>query len=127
MGAATLQGTGVGAEDLHVIRYAEVLLIRAEAEARQGNLAGADAALNRVRARAGVDSLHLVVLGQPAAIAAILDERRFELAFEGDRWPDLVRTGRAITVLGVQAFQTLYPIPLNELDVAPNLVQNPGY
>ena len=46
---------------------------------------------------------------------------------EGDRWPDLVRTGRAVGVLGIVAFQTLFPIPLNELDVAPGLIQNPGY
>ena len=65
---------------------------------------------------------------QANAINAILNERRLELAMEGDRWPDLVRTGRVQTVLpGVAAFQTLYPIPLNELDVAPGLVQNPGY
>ena len=53
--------------------------------------------------------------------------RRLELVFEGDRWPDLVRTGKAIATLGLPAFQQLYPIPLNELDVAPGLVQNSGY
>jgi hypothetical protein len=119
--------TGVGAEDLHVIRYGEVLLTQAEAEARQGNLAQADTAINRIRARAGLPALDLVALGQAAAIDSILQERRFELAFEGDRWPDLVRTGRAVAVLAIPAFQRLYPIPLNELDVAPNLVQNTGY
>ena len=74
-------------------------------------------------------ALDLVGLGQPAAIDAILQERRFELTYEGDRWPDLVRTGRAVTVLNLvgREFQKLYPIPLNELDVAPGLLQNPGY
>jgi len=64
---------------------------------------------------------------QANAIAAILQERRLELCFEGDRFPDLVRTGLATTTLGIPDFQTLYPIPLNEIDVAPGLVQNPGY
>jgi hypothetical protein len=119
--------TGIGGEDFHVIRFAEVLLIKAEAEAQQGKLAEADSSLNAVRARAGLAALDLVTLGQPASLDAILQERRLEFAFEGQRWPDLVRTGRAVTVLAIPAFQTLYPIPLNELDVAPGLVQNPGY
>jgi len=48
------------------------------------------------------------------------------LAFEGDRWPDLVRTGQALAV-GIPAQQTLLPIPQAEIDVAPNMIQNPGY
>ncbi len=119
--------TGIGAEDFHVIRFAEVLLIKAEAEAQQGKLAEADSSLNAVRARAGLAPLDLVTLGQAASIDAILHERLLELAFEGDRWPDLVRTGKAIPTLGIAAYQQLYPIPLNELDVAPGLVQNTGY
>ncbi len=119
--------TGIGGEDFHVIRFAEVLLIKSEAEARQGKLAEADSGVNAVRARAGLAPLNLTALGQTAAIDAILQERRLELVFEGDRWPDLVRTGKAIATLGLPAFQQLYPIPLNELDVAPGLVQNSGY
>jgi len=110
-----------------VIRYAEVLLNKAEAEAQQGKLAEADSSVNAIRARAGLAPLNLVALGQTAAIDAILQERRLELAFEGHRWPDLVRTGRAVAVLGIPAFQTLYPIPRSEIDVAPGLVQNQGY
>ncbi len=119
--------TGIGGEDFHVIRFAEVLLIKSEAEARQGKLAEADSGVNAVRARAGLAPLNLTALGQTAAIDAILQERRLELVFEGDRWPDLVRTGKAIATLGLPPFQQLYPIPLNELDVAPGLVQNSGY
>jgi hypothetical protein len=104
-----------------------VLLIKSEAEARQGKLVEADSGVNLVRARAGLPALDLVALGQAAAIDSILQERRLELAYEGDRWPDLVRTGRAVTVLAIPAFQTRYPSPLNEIDVAPGLVQNPGY
>jgi hypothetical protein len=67
------------------------------------------------------------VSSQDDVLAAIDHERRLELAFEGDRWPDLVRTGRAVPVLGIPAFQTLFPIPQSERDVAPGLTQNPGY
>lgn len=119
--------TGVGAEDIHAIRFAEVLLIQAEAEARQNKLTEAETTLGPIRTRAGLAVLDLDAGTQQAAIDAILQERRLELPYEGDRWPDLVRTGLAVARLGIPAFQTLYPIPLNELDVAPGLVQNPGY
>src|SRR6266545_2181609 len=107
--------TGIGAEDLHIIRYGEVLLIQAEAEARQNKLAEAEATLTPLRLRAGLTAAGLDTMTQANAIATILQERRLELTFEGDRWPDLVRTGRAVTVLGIPQFQTLYPIPLNEI------------
>ncbi|MBK8058481.1 MAG: RagB/SusD family nutrient uptake outer membrane protein [Gemmatimonadetes bacterium] len=55
---------------------------------------------------------------------AVRAERRRELAFEGDRWPDLVRTQRAVTLLNIPAFRTLFLIPQNEIDVAPRIVQN---
>ena len=120
--------TGIGAEDIHVFRFAEILLLLAEARARQNNLTGADSALTPIRTRAGLPAAGLGTMSQANAIDTILNERRLELAMEGDRWPDLVRTGRVQNFLPtVAAFQTLYPIPLNELDVAPGLVQNPGY
>ena len=110
----------------YVLRVAELYLIRAEARARQGKLAGALDDLNAVRARAGV----------PAATAAteadlrlvIENERRVEFAFEADRWFDLVRTGRAAAVLGVSdPNKWLFPIPFNDLVADPDLEQNPGY
>jgi hypothetical protein len=121
--------TTAGAEDFPVIRFAEVLLIKAEALARQNDLAGAVDAYNQVRVRAGLPkhTLGADVSSQDDVLAAIDHERRLELAFEGDRWPDLVRTGRAVPVLGIPAFQTLFPIPQSERDVAPGLTQNPGY
>ena len=120
--------TGIGAEDIQIFRLAEVLLIEAEAEARQNKLGEAEATITPIRTRAGLPALGLDAMTQANAIAAILNERRLELAMEGDRWPDLVRTGQVQNFLpGVAAFQTRYPIPLNELDVAPGLVQNPGY
>jgi hypothetical protein len=122
--------TGVGDEDLHVIRYAEVLLIRAEAEAMQGTaakLVEAIASLNPIRVRAGLAPLDATGMTQAQVLAAIHRERRLELAFEADRWPDLVRRGIAAETLGIDEFRELYPIPLGEMDVAPLLEQNPGY
>lgn len=118
-----------GGEDVHVIRFAEVLLTRAEARARLGRLDDALADLNRVRTRAALAPLVLGtdVTTQDDVLAAVWAERRLELAFEGDRWTDLTRTDRATTVMGIPAFATLYPIPQRELDVAPNMTQNPGY
>jgi tetratricopeptide (TPR) repeat protein len=118
-----------GTEDVHVIRFAEVVLIRAEALARQGRLDEAVAQYNRLRARAGL-APHVLgadVTTQDEVLEAIWTERRLELAFEGDRWPDLVRTGRAVEVLDIPEFRTRFPIPQREIDLGPNMTQNPGY
>jgi starch-binding outer membrane protein, SusD/RagB family len=122
--------TTIGAEDFHVIRLAEVLLIKAEGLARQNDLVGAVDAYNLIRERAGLapHTLGTEVTTQAEVLAEIDLQRQLELAFEGDRWPDLVRTGRAVEVMGgIPEFQTLYPIPQTELDVAPGITQNPGY
>jgi hypothetical protein len=130
---SNLQGvkypTTVGGEDVHVIRLAEVVLIKAEALARLNQLQPAVDELNKVRIRAGLPKrvLGVDVTTQADVINAIINERRFELALEGDRWPDLVRTGLATTVLGITPEQTLFPIPAREINVAPGLDQNPGY
>lgn len=121
--------TTAGAEDFHVIRFAEVLLIKAEAQARLNDLAGAVDTYNLIRERAELPphSLGGDVSTQEEVLAAIDLERRLELAFEGDRWADLVRTGQAVDVLGIPVTQTLYPIPQQETVVAPGITQNPGY
>lgn len=121
--------TTYGAEDFHVIRFAEVLLIKAESQARQNQLGPAVDTYNLLRVRAGLAPhvLNTDVTTQAEVLAAIDHERREELAFEGDRFPDLVRTGAATTVLGIPVTKTLFPIPQGEIDVAPNLTQNPGY
>jgi starch-binding outer membrane protein, SusD/RagB family len=116
-----------GDEDIHVIRLGEVILIRAEALAHLGRLAEAVDEYNRLRIRAGVAPDPTTGLTQQGVLDAIARERRLELAFEGDRWPDLVRTGQATVVLGIPASQTLLPIPQSELDVATGMIQNPGY
>jgi hypothetical protein len=131
-GSSNLQGTKfpttIGAEHLHVIRLAEVVLIKAEALARLNQLAAAVAEYNKVRVRAGLapHTLGVEVTTQADVINAITKERRFELALEGDRWPDLVRLGIATTVLGVTATQTLLPIPASDVNTG-GLTQNPGY
>ncbi len=122
--------TTIGAEDFHVIRLAEVLLIKAEALARQNDLVGAVDTYNLIRERAGLapHTLGAEVTSQAEVLAEIDLQRQLELAFEGDRWPDLVRTGRAVEVMGgIPQYQTLYPIPQTEIDVAPGITQNPGY
>jgi hypothetical protein len=123
--------TTIGAEDLHVIRFAEVVLIKAEALARLNRLPEAITELNKIRVRAGLAAIPATPLPtQDALLTSISNERRLELALEGDRWPDLIRTGRALAVLGIpanRAFQLLYPIPAREITVAPGLTQNPGY
>jgi hypothetical protein len=81
---------------------------------------------NRLRVRAGLAPDPVVGLTQAGVLSAIARERRLELAFEGDRWPDLIRTGQA-TVIGAPAQQTVLPIPQGEIDTAPGITQNPGY
>ncbi|MGQ0712302.1 MAG: RagB/SusD family nutrient uptake outer membrane protein [Gemmatimonadaceae bacterium] len=133
--------TGIGDEGIHVIRYAEVILNKAEALARENRLAEAVDEYNRTRVRAGLGAHLLGVTDidpgvglnllntQEEVLGQIWAERRLELAMEGFRFPDLVRTGRAVAVLGIEdrPHQVLFPIPQQELDVAPNLTQNPGY
>jgi hypothetical protein len=120
--------TTIGAEHLHVIRLAEVILIKAEALARLNQLAQAVNEYNKVRVRAGLAPhvLGVDVTAQQAVIDAIVKERRLELALEGDRWPDLVRLGQAVAVRGIPAFRALFPIPASDVNTA-GLAQNPGY
>jgi len=117
-----------GDEDIHVIRLGEVILIRAEALAQLNRLPEAVAEYNRLRVRAGLAPDPVGT--QAAVLAAIARERRLELAFEGDRWPDMVRTGQILAFFALNAVpvtQAILPIPQAELDVVPGLTQNPGY
>ncbi|MBK5213454.1 MAG: RagB/SusD family nutrient uptake outer membrane protein [Flavobacteriaceae bacterium] len=121
----------LGADNFIVIRLADMYLIRAEALAKgsapDANQIKAD--LNTVRTRAGLSGITSNSIDQ--LISAIEKERRVEFAFEGHRWFDLVRTGRAIDVLvNVTSInQTLFPIPFDELQTNkdPGMFQNPGY
>ncbi|MEO7216883.1 MAG: RagB/SusD family nutrient uptake outer membrane protein [Gemmatimonadaceae bacterium] len=119
--------TATGAEHVHAIRFAEVILTRAEALAQLNRLPEAVDEYNRTRARAGLAPDARTGRTQADVLASIYKERRLELAFEGDRWPDLVRRGVAASTLGIAVSQTLMPIPQGEIDTAPGLTQNPGY
>jgi hypothetical protein len=117
----------VGTDFVPVIRLAEIILIDAEALARQNHLPEAVAKLHEVQARAHATQFVLGSHTQQQVIDAIIADRRLELAFEGDRWSDLVRTGTAASVMDIDPTQTLYPIPAREIAVSPTLTQNPGY
>jgi starch-binding outer membrane protein, SusD/RagB family len=118
-----------GEEDFHVIRFAEILVIEAECYARQGQLANAVAAYNPIRVRAGLPQhvLGVDVTTQQEVLDAIDHERRLEFFAEGDRFPDLARSGRAEAAMGIPAFRVLWPIPQSEIDASPKVTQNPGY
>lgn len=113
----------------YVIRIAELFLIRSEARAQQGGtkLAGAITDLNAVRDRSGLGPT--AALTAANVLLAIENERRIEFAFEAHRWFDLVRTGRAGTVLNItDPNRFLMPIPIDQILAAKGvLVQNLGY
>lgn len=121
--------TANGAEDFHVIRFAEVLLIKAEGFAQGGQLDSAVSNYNQILARAGLDTdtVGVDINTQQEILDRIDVQRRLEFFAEGDRFPDLARSGRAVAVLGIPANRVLFPIPQAEIDVAPNVTQNPGY
>ncbi len=127
-------------QNVRVIRFAEVLLMNAEAANEVGgatNVTLALNSLNAVRARArGANPITVLppvtTTDQSALRNAIWHERRVELAMEFDRYFDVIRQGRAGTVFGPKGFQTgkneVWPIPQNEIDLSGGvLVQNPGY
>jgi hypothetical protein len=112
------------------IRYADVLLMAAEAYNRSAtpNDTKAREYLNKVRQRAFGDMLHDVTSSGAALKQAIWDERRLELAMEGDRFFDLVRTGQAAAKITgfVAGKHELFPIPQTEINIS-GIAQNPGY
>lgn len=108
-----------------LVRYAEILLTRAEANFRANTSTGAAPLddVNAVRTRAGLPALTAAQLN----LDAILKERRLELAHEGHQIHDLKRTKRNV---GTKAFgdnSLVMPIPQREIDTNSNLRQNPGY
>jgi hypothetical protein len=126
-------------QNIRVIRYAEVLLMNAEANNELGNTAAALASLEAVRARARALASdpstalpEVTTTNQDELRQAIWHERRVELAMEFDRYFDVIRQGRAATVFGPKGWTAnkneVWPIPQNEIDLSSGvLVQNPGY
>ncbi len=125
-----------------LMRYAEVLLIAAEAAVEIGRTGEADGYINMIRARARNGNGSAVPADiSGATVADVLEERRLELAFEQKRWYDIVRRRMGDEVFGPNGFETeflgtsnfdpsrdyLLPIPPIEIANNPNLTQNPGY
>ncbi|MEL6133980.1 MAG: RagB/SusD family nutrient uptake outer membrane protein, partial [Bacteroidota bacterium] len=117
-------------QNSHLIRYSDVLLTYAESimQIEGGVSQNAEAldAFNQVRERAGLAPLAEIDK------ETILHERRVEFAFEGQRWFDLLRSGRAVEILTLHGKnpsvnRLLFPIPSAELQINTKLEQNPGY
>ncbi|MCU0355167.1 MAG: RagB/SusD family nutrient uptake outer membrane protein [Cytophagales bacterium] len=132
-------GIGDGGKNIRLLRYADILLMNAEAANQLGNTAKALASLNAVRARARGNTPNVLpdvtFQSQEQLRAAIWRERRAELAMEHDRFWDLVRQGRAGQVLRavgktgfVDGKHELMPIPQTQIDASGGvLTQNPNY
>jgi starch-binding outer membrane protein, SusD/RagB family len=124
-----------------ITRYADALLMYGEALMGSNQKEAALPYINMVRQRAGLNGITAAQLD----IARILHERRLELSFEGHRYFDLVRTGKAIEYISrilmtpidgdeaiytfdlIQAYQLILPIPVGEIEKDATLQQNPGY
>ena len=123
-------------QDKIVLRYADVLLMNAEANNELGSTAAALTSLEKVRARArqGDNTIlpPVVTTDQAALRTAIYHERKVELAMEFDRYFDVIRQGRGAAVFGPKGWKAnkneVWPIPQNEIDLSVGvLTQNPGY
>ena len=117
--------TGGGDYDWIELRLGDVILLYAEALNENGNAAAAAVELNKIRTRAGLADYDGNDLRQ-----AIQDERRLELAFEGQRWFDLVRTGTVDAEMGqtIDKNYHLFPVPNSEVLSSLGLItQNEGY
>jgi starch-binding outer membrane protein, SusD/RagB family len=140
--------TNNSAVNTHIIRYADALLMYAEALNESGNSPKATALLNRVRERAFQHTnQNYSGLTQADFREKVYLERRLELANEGHRWFDLVRTNRLVNVMkahgtleaqlaesskttitaNIKADHVLYPVPQRERDLNGLLSQNKGY
>ncbi len=111
-----------GGDPIQVSRIAELYLISAEAQGPAGI-----SRLNELRSIRGLPAIN--ISDEDEYLYAILDERNKELIWENFRFYDLVRTGKALEVLEHFDSEHLLrlPIPLREMNLNPNLVQNPGY
>lgn len=106
--------------NVRILRYADVLLMNAEAKVRTGK--SGDSPFNLVRDRAHMPRITGVT------VADVLAERRMELCCEwGERYADLIRTGEAAAVLGSNwsPDKTYFPIPQTQIDLAPSLLNKP--
>ena len=132
-----VSGFNEGAQqNVRVIRFADVLLMNAEAANETGNSGLALTSLNRVRARArGANAAilpNVTATDKEGLRNAIWKERQVELAMEFDRYFDVIRQGRAAAVFGPKGWKAgkneVWPVPQTEIDLSAGvLTQNPGY
>lgn len=115
------------ANNVKVLRLAEMYLIRSEAAVfRDNNPNGGLDDLNTIRNRAGLADIDsFASIGE--YVDAILHERRAELNYEGHRFFDIVRYDKLNAIFGREDFRKAFPIPRDELQIQNNLQQNPGY
>lgn len=127
-----------GTQNFILIRLADILLLKAEALNELGDVSGAAALVDEIRARVDLDPT--TASSQEEMRLVIEKERRLELAFEGHRWHDLKRTGRAIEVMNafrdgsgntlgyaLDENRLVWPIPQSERDKNDKLTQNAAY
>ncbi|MBU3681235.1 MAG: RagB/SusD family nutrient uptake outer membrane protein [Flavobacterium sp.] len=119
---------GETAKNLRILKFSDVVLIRAEAALQLGNSSEALVQVNRLRTRAGLSELTSISLDQ------LYEERHLEMAMEHDRWFDLVRTRQAQTKMAqngktfIVGKHELFPIPIDLITQSGGLLQqNPGY
>ena len=130
-----------GNQNNYIFRLADMLLLKAEAKVKTGAFGEAATLINQIRTRAGLAAV-APITSEADGINKVLHERKLELAFEGQRWFDLKRTGNALEILKNRKDQNgvvlpycanlteqrlLWPIPQNQIDNNPNLTQNAGY
>jgi len=131
---------GGGTDNTILLRLADIILLQAEALNQLGQTGAAIPLINQIRAR--VSLAPITVTSKDDVALAILNERRMELAFEGNRWNDLLRFGQQYTIslmnkqvdptgkvlnYNVTPTKLVYPVPFNEIQLDGNLTQNPGY
>ena len=132
-----------GYNNEYILRLADIILLEAEAYAYKGDLQNSAKLVNMIRERVKLKDLDASkTSSKDAMVDAVLNERRLELALEGQRWFDLVRNGKVESVMNdlnsrdsgrlplAKAYNNnsyLLPIPQTALDENENLTQNPGY
>ena len=111
--------------DYPIFRYADIIMVKAEAAFRQGKLADALDYMNQIRNRAGVDPYTALTLDD------IYDERGREMFAEASRRTDMIRFGKFSEPWWEKEasapFRYIFPIPQTQINTNPNLTQNPGY
>lgn len=119
--------------DVMLLRYADVLLSKAEAMNQlNGPTAECVELVNQIRRRAGVSEINAADFTKESLNDFLLDERGRELYCEGVRRDDLIRHGKFVSAVAEQnkfpeSHMALYPVPQSVIDENPNITQNPGY